>query len=94
MVCSSRRSPRFPTLTENANGKRIQIGRTLADLALAATLFTLSDAHVDRDGNDKPMHTVALDANRLCKHRPSVAHVCGRSRCSSRLRLVPAKLTS
>lgn len=51
-------------------GNAYRLGGHLADLAPAATLFTPSDAHVDRDGNDKPMHTVALDANRLCKHRP------------------------
>ncbi|KYN36769.1 hypothetical protein ALC56_08560, partial [Trachymyrmex septentrionalis] len=55
-------------LPKTLMGNAYRLGGHLADLAPAATLFTPSDAHVDRDGNDKPMHTVALDANRLCKH--------------------------
>ncbi|KYM77098.1 hypothetical protein ALC53_12392, partial [Atta colombica] len=56
-------------LPKTLMGNAYRLGGHLADLAPAATLFTPSDAHVDRDGNDKPMYTVALDANRLCKHR-------------------------
>lgn len=65
----SRRSP-GPLLPKTLMGNAYRLGGHLADLAPAATLFTPSNAHVMRDGNDKPMHTVALDANRLCKHRP------------------------
>jgi len=50
-------------------GNVYRLGGHLANLAPAATLFTPFDAHVDRDGNDKPMHTVAFDVNRLCKQR-------------------------
>lgn len=66
----ARRSPSPLLLPKTLMGNAYRLGGHLADLAPAATLFTPSDAHVDRDGNDKPMHTVALDANRLCKHRP------------------------
>jgi hypothetical protein len=85
-------SPTLPQ-TKTLMGNVYRLGGHLANLAPAATLFTPFDAHVDRDGNDKPMHTVAFDVNRLCKQRPRTARVCGRSR-SSRLRLVPTRLAS
>lgn len=66
----ARRSSGPLLLPKTLMGNAYRLGGHLADLAPAATLFTPSDAHVDRDGNDKPMHTVALDANRLCKHHP------------------------
>ncbi|TGZ47886.1 Uncharacterized protein DBV15_08889 [Temnothorax longispinosus] len=60
-------------------GNAYRLGGHLADLAPAATLFTPSDAYVDRDGNDKPMHTEARGARDVriarASSRPQIIRV-------------------